>query len=236
MADYTERYVAFIDILGFREHVKSLDRDPEKLDRLLGILKEMATSYPRLGTEMGQTVGFESMFRATTFSDNIVLSGEYNAIGFNMVMTVCAALCYRLLAQGVLARGGISKGKLFHSETVVLGDGLIRSYELESKTANYPRIIIDSALVGDMHSAGVPHVWKVERDFDGLCYLDYLESASLPFFQPDSSPNPMERIRADIISTLAGAADLGVKAKMGWMARYLNARAEQLKIEPIPLG
>ncbi|MCE2706563.1 MAG: hypothetical protein LW807_05745 [Proteobacteria bacterium] len=51
------------------------------------------------------------------------------------------------LCKGVLLRGGITKGLLHHNKNKVFGDALIDAYELESKVANYPRIIISKKLI-----------------------------------------------------------------------------------------
>ncbi|WP_076423538.1 hypothetical protein [Aquipseudomonas alcaligenes] len=242
MADYTERYVAFIDILGFREHVKSIDTHPEKLDHLLSILKEIATNYTGLSRNVSETQGFEHMLRVTAFSDNVVISGRHDKAGLLFVLAVCSSLSVRLLQQGVLARGGITQGKLFHSEAVVIGDGLIKAYELESKTAIYPRVIIDPAirtqaieLAAENNFEQTYKPFTIVQDFDGLFFLNYLGVTVLPEYSKSSSDHFLEKVRQEIIDGLNKAGSLGVKAKLGWMARYLNEHAEILQMETIPL-
>ncbi|MBC9251574.1 hypothetical protein A9179_14980 [Pseudomonas alcaligenes] len=234
MDQYVERYVAFIDILGFREHVKSLEIKPEKLEQLLTILDGL-TVYPDFGQKVSGTSGFEDMFKATTFSDNIVISGALNPIGFAMVMTISSNLCLHLLSQGVLTRGGITQGKLIHSDHIVLGDGMIKAYELESKTAIYPRVILDPPIVTTANIAPPNPMWKAAQDHDGLYFLDYMPSAHLGDFSKKPDSHFLEKVRMEIEETLRGSDDLGVKAKAGWMARHLNKYVDILEWAPIPL-
>lgn len=233
MTDYPERYVAFIDILGFSEHVKSIGEKPEKLDRLLEALHEMAAEYPGLARNMSATQGFENMFRATTFSDNIVISSRPDHMGLSVLITVIGQLCLRLLHQGFYARGGISKGLLHHSDQVVLGAGLIKSYELESKAAVYPRIIYDEPIVNEVKASDIANVWPVTMDQDGVFFLDYLGTTWLTNLCKQGSFN---LVREDIMATLGGNKPLNVKSKAGWLARYMNARIDASLMEQIPLA
>ena len=52
--------------------------------------------------------------------------------------------------MGWLLRGGISIGQLLIDDVMVWGETLLKSYYLEDKIANYPRII------SDIHYLSVP--------------------------------------------------------------------------------
>ena len=65
----------------------------------------MATHYPALSENMATTQGFENMFRVSTFSDNIVISGQLDPTGFAIVTTVCAILCKTPDARSVRTWG-----------------------------------------------------------------------------------------------------------------------------------
>jgi hypothetical protein len=236
VTDYNERYVAFIDILGFREHIRSINTNPEKLEKLLEILNEMATNYPALSQSMAATQGFENMLRVSTFSDNIVISGQLDPMGFAIVTTVCATLCARLLTQGVYARGAITVGRLHHTGSVVLGEGLVRAYELESRTAIYPRVIFDDSVMSLACNVPATNLWKAKQDFDGLYFMDYLALGPLILGPPSPREPILSLARSEIISTLENSNDLGVKSKVGWLARYLNDNSDALQMERIPLN
>ncbi len=134
---YKEKIVAFIDILGF----KRLINDESKFDDIGAILK--------LPYFMGQDNIVKMMklkgVMMTSISDSLVFSiglKEHGAM--NKITKLLSAFTQILLSQyGLLLRGGIAVGKLYHDSDVVYGPGLVKAYELENKFSIYPRIIID---------------------------------------------------------------------------------------------
>jgi hypothetical protein len=84
--------------------------------------------------------------RVSSFSDNIVMS---QAIDDPMKMMFFIQQLGPFVAAtvmgGFLLRGGITIGDIYHDDEVVFGPALNRAYYLESKVADYPRIILDQA-------------------------------------------------------------------------------------------
>lgn len=57
-----------------------------------------------------------------------------------------------MLTEGILIRGGITYGKLIHSESgIVLGQALIDAYKTESKLSVYPRVILSKKILGELN-------------------------------------------------------------------------------------
>jgi hypothetical protein len=129
---YEERHVAFIDILAFSSLVNRAEADANLLERLASVLEEQEM-YSEIGKKMDDLGNkdpqgfFKNMFRMSTFSDSIVISTKINLIGLGLITMLVATICNRLLHQGIFTRGAISKGKLIHTNTIVLGAGLIRA-------------------------------------------------------------------------------------------------------------
>jgi hypothetical protein len=130
----------------------------------------------------------------STFSDNIVLSfrvndydlGETEAefmekIYLEMVLrqtrTMVGKLAEEALKIGMLVRGGMTLGELYHREGVVLGSGLVEAYGLESTVSKYPRITISSSIYSRIHvnDRGA----NMRRDKDGIWNLDYFKHLNL---------------------------------------------------------
>lgn len=64
-------------------------------------------------------------------------------------------------------------GDFYIDDTVVWGAALLRAYELESKIADYPRIVIDAPLLSELNTtAGLSEY--VLHDFDGIPFLNYM--------------------------------------------------------------
>ena len=247
MHQYEERYVAFIDILGFSSLVNRAEKDSSLLERLAsaleeqGIYSEIEKSMETLGSKDPRYF-FKNMFRMSTFSDNILISTKINPIGLGLITTLSTIICNRLLHQGIFTRGAISKGKLIHTNTMVLGTGLIRAYELEKAAAIYPRILIDESVVRDMDAlekqGGSPDFRR--QDFDGLWHLHILNQCMLEFGSHTSGSeyealnhDYMALARQEIERALRSADNLAVKAKISWLARYFNEYAVSFGLRKI---
>src|SRR5438105_1445070 len=75
----------------------------------------------------------------------------------------------RALDIGMLVRGGVTIGKLYHSGGVVFGEALVDAYRLESRVAIYPRIAVSSRIYSHL-----PNRERIAQDTDGIWYLKYL--------------------------------------------------------------
>jgi hypothetical protein len=177
---YEERYIAFIDILGFSSLVNRAETDATLLERLVSVLEEKEM-YAVIGKKMDDLGNndprgfFRDMFKMSTFSDNILISTKINPIGLGLITILGATICNRLLHQGIFTRGAISKGNLIHTNAIALGAGLIKAYELERTAGIYPRILIDESIRKDMDAVaqgGNPDLRR--QDFDGLWHLHIL--------------------------------------------------------------
>lgn len=156
----TKSVVAFIDILGFSEIVaandKSQDNDifndlnnalNEALKKSIDIQKQLLKS---VGEMMGEDI--VGKFKHKQFSDNIYFSFDYqdeSELDLAFFFVVSNSILYQrtMLSKGYYVRGGIAEGQNFVGENLIFSKALIKAYELESKWANYPRIIIDKPLI-----------------------------------------------------------------------------------------
>jgi hypothetical protein len=135
---YEMRLVAFIDVLGFKDIVEST-QDERRLKSVLSAIDRLR--------ELSEDVESSSK-QVAQFSDSIVISyavGERASV-FYLLLDVAMAVL-DLVYWGFAVRGGITIGPLIHDETHLLGQGLIQAYEMESKYAKYPRVLVDPALL-----------------------------------------------------------------------------------------
>ncbi|WIV13644.1 hypothetical protein [Proteiniborus sp. MB09-C3] len=81
----------------------------------------------------------------TSISDSLVFSiGLKERGAINKITKLLSVFTQTLLSQyGLLLRGGIAVGKLYHDSEVVYGPGLVKAYELEDKVSIYPRTIMN---------------------------------------------------------------------------------------------
>lgn len=184
MPEYEERLILFLDILGFRKIVEKTTKDARTLEALLraiDMIREMEeTDYELRGSK-----------RVSQFSDSIVVSyalGEESA-AFSLVNEMALTIT-ELAYRGFLMRGAITVGKLVHTDEYLVGPAMVRAYEMESKRAVFPRVLIDRRVLtaakryhAEHHSPGEEA--QFVRDFmtkdplDGQYYFDYVSFDSV---------------------------------------------------------
>ena len=161
---YERRLVAFVDILGFKNLIGRTLQNPLAFELTYSLLETLSRrrhdwdASEMVDASEAIAMGFvadeqehEAMVaklrarnRVIAFSDNIVLSAPFDWGGVSFVLAAASTLSLELLRGGVLARGGIAEGLLVHEDNLVFGPGLIRAWEIESKTAQFPRVVLDS--------------------------------------------------------------------------------------------
>jgi len=176
--NYENRIVAFLDILGFRSLINDSENDQSKIITIYKALEYLKTyEKPKEWSldfieieEDAQKKGVNTFdiiekTNCTCFSDSIVVSAIIDENNIEeIISTLIANIAYIssvLLEEGILLRGGMTIGRLIHQENgVILGQGLIDAYELESKYSKYPRIILSDKLIQKLN---YPFHKKAER-------------------------------------------------------------------------
>lgn len=202
------RVVAWIDILGFREELlqaekkggDELQRVYRKLLRVRQAFDEPSSSIEPLDLEQEQQAYGREVI---ALSDGLVITASLpratargHVTDYDLLMSIISEL---ILAQadcaldGIFVRGGISIGDFFFEDNILLSPALVRAYELESKKAVYPVIVIKAKdiellrkLDGYKHYAkdAEPSQYELcpfrspradDDSSEDLLHLDYLE-------------------------------------------------------------
>ncbi|WNJ93027.1 hypothetical protein [Bosea sp. 685] len=170
-----KRALAFIDFLGFRSKIEQMPRNVEIYELIKENLNEIKSdlvqrkSTQLSSPELGRFGGYYYPLEATQFSDSLVLSVEPKAAGVETLIEIVGSLSDRLLMKGLFIRGGIALGWAYHEENIVFGKAMNDAYDIESKKAIFPRVVID-----DLIFKKIPDWCKemnISRDNDGLLYI-----------------------------------------------------------------
>jgi hypothetical protein len=80
------------------------------------------------------------------------------------------------LHEGYFLRGAICKGRLFHDETAVFGEALVKAHGSESQIVNFPRIMLTREVVSDARSSDRAKEFAehIKQADDGPSYLHVL--------------------------------------------------------------
>lgn len=217
--------LAFIDILGFRQHVAAAFK--EDGDEKRGFLVEALATISRNDTQNAEALN--ARYRTTAFSDSVVLSAELSSNGISAVLRNAARLGAALLWRGIPCRGGVAEGLLIHDEEILVGPAMIAAYELERDAAVYPRIIVAESLCGQKETAS----WRLVQDQDGFWFVDVFQRISITGWQGRAHGADLPRV-ADFLRSsireLEAQTHPGVLAKYRWLASKFNQFVQEKKL------
>ncbi len=159
------RVVAWIDILGFREELLKAEADGEEgfQEAYRKLLKVRdAFEDPTASDDPDELLeGHASYGRAVfALSDGLIITASHDKAKAKGIVTdydlAISLLGDLILAQadcaldGIFVRGGISIGPFYFENKTLLSPALVRAYELESKKAVYPIILISAKDVEEL--------------------------------------------------------------------------------------
>ena len=148
---YQTRIVAFLDILGWGNEVdngQGHEQVVKEQGKTLALLKSVADFHNSLNKLLPDGQKWPSNPIMTQFSDSLVLSFEddSNKIGKESLCNALSQLTTILASKGFLLRGGVFKGKIYHTKELIFGPALNQAYKLESEKAVVPRVILEPSL------------------------------------------------------------------------------------------
>ncbi|WP_371437572.1 hypothetical protein [Polaromonas sp.] len=218
-ASYSDRYCAFIDFLGFANAVNSGEWTPDQVVASLRKAQQVSG-------------GDEDLISVTQFSDSIVLSAPAtDDWAFLSVLSTTTFLIMELAAHGILLRGGLTRGDLYHEQNIAFGPAFIKAYQLE-QTAGAPRVILDKDIEKtatwpeSMSKNEISGFLKnsIPKDFDGWRYVDYFSASLMTNF--DDGPDGLESHYLQLRSLVRKHKDTMVPSlisKYGWLDAKLKA-------------
>lgn len=222
--------VCWLDALGLREKLAAAAKAGGEAEFVASYLRALRPIYRSIEWDFQG-----SDFRWNAFTDTIVLSaradrGHPEFILGNIAMAA-SEIQFRLIRSGWFVRGAIAFGPLWTSRQLVIGNGLLHAYKLETQEAMWPRVILDEAtrdaLPTFLEYYGEPKRSPQNDEFavdeDGQIFLNYL-------FTPiglDATRTKVDELlkvhRARIIQELqANPAPSALRAKFLWSAAYHN--------------
>lgn len=224
--NYSQRVIVFMDILGFKNIVTN-GNENSKLFDLMNYLKWLSrANYEGILKEYD--IGKE----VTVFSDSIVISYDVNTLNGSSFYILLDIIHIQLdlASKGILVRGGVTIGNLYHEKEIIFGPAMIKAYELESKYAKYPRIIVDESLLeyafqnpSEQHTAEMELYYLIsllKKDEDGYFYTDFLSQIQ----ELDNSKDMnliINKLNDLIFNGLKNELET-VREKYKWLENYVN--------------
>jgi len=230
---YERCLIVYIDILGFKQKIET--QSANHISRCIRMIAEAVkpmrfkSKFPRLPRE-----------NFVNFSDLCVLWFQLECdkklppVGWltAQILRIVHAQSSLLFDEELLIRGGITIGSLAKSYGQIFGPGLVRAYELESKYAKYPRVLVDESLLDEFHrnpklcvhdpDTDASYVKAMlQTDTDGKLFVDYLRVIADELDDPAEYPNYLAKHEAFINRRLEEFKEKpSIREKYEWLCRY----------------
>lgn len=171
--EFKDKFIAYVDILGFKQLVISAEKgDGITLSKILELVRKLGHSDDRKRFEQyGPTICPHASctrrdldYRATQISDCVVISAEVSSAGaINLVHQVSLAVT-ELLWLGVLCRGYITRGSIYHTDGQFIGSGYQRAVENEQSVKAFSKSSDDQGTPFVEIDPGVSDYLRMSQD------------------------------------------------------------------------
>lgn len=245
--EYEVGLVTFVDILGFGELIRT--KTAGEISRTIRVVK--AAVQPRQFR-----TGFKTKFKEipdddyANFSDLSIISIPLRRTEkapprgrlFSQLIHLVHAQTVLIVDEGIPIRGGVTVGKLVKSWGQLYGPAIVRAYELESKIAKYPRIVVGKEVFEEL--AMNSGLWVHDRttdqeavrsllrqDDDGELFIDYLRVIWDELDDPGADYETFLNRHHELIRErlVRYSREPEIRKKYEWMERYHAATTAQVK-------
>ncbi|MBB1247690.1 hypothetical protein [Rhizobium sp. G21] len=221
---YEERYLAFIDVLGFSDMIRKTREQP----KLIAVVHEALVGITTTALSSRSSI---LGIQATSFSDNVVISLPLSGPGLFHLFGLMNNFSQELLGLGMLFRGAIAKGAALHTEDVIFGPALVEAYNLETKVSLHPRIMLSDPVLEDAKRYAGKSTDQFNL-FKRLVREDPFDVPYLNFFteweEDDVAWQPGSLAKLNVLRVIIerglteNAKNPNVAEKYRWMARQLD--------------
>lgn len=152
--------------------------------------------------------------------------------------------------HNILLRGALTIGEIYHDENMVFGPAMVEAYELESKVAEFPRIILHDKIEADYEqwltevraTDDQERIYDLEneknytfkpkglltKDNDGHYYVDYLEKFAGEMDNPENYVNFIAHIESFIEPYLKPDTAPSILKKYIWLYEKIQKIKTQM--------
>lgn len=184
--------VAFVDILGYQNLIRDAQRNNTSQELLGNLHDALSKAVGELDWNIkvpsNGRLNLDS-YKIRTFTDNIVIGYPIRKDAedeLSIIFGQLASFQLSMVNQGYFIRGAIAIGDFYIDDLIIFGEGLIDSYDGESKQALNPRIILTKSaqqkVEKHLYNESIydkptrcSHTRHLYKDADGFFFLNYLD-------------------------------------------------------------
>lgn len=230
---FQESMVTFVDLLGFKASIFKAQDNLNELSKIKEKVKSLQKRFGANGKKGNQ--GYK--VKVHSFSDCIVREREYfRGVLYSEISSIAFSII-ETLEDGYLTRGALTHGLHYSSKKVIVSPAFLKAYDLETKEANFPRVIIDPVTLAYYENridwGGLAHSHEEDKKYvyslllkdpvDGYYFIDYLTYAYVN--SDDDGPKYLQhllRIQKKIILEGLQNQSSKIRKKYQWLGWYQN--------------
>jgi hypothetical protein len=226
--EFEDRAVAFIDILGFKSLVCAAAESEEHFKQLSGLIDLLTSAVPTLDAIVEKSVAPHCIPKHVYISDCIILSAPLSDTdstsydGLAVIVMRAIQLARYFLAAGYLIRGGISVGKVWHTQSNIVGPAYQEAFLLEHN-GNEPVVLLSEAAANRWHDGS-----RMCLRHDGKVFVNGLHDYYIP---NKTRLGEVERVYASYAKLadkrLAEALPPSAREKWFWFNEFLRTEASE---------
>lgn len=205
--NFSYTYTALLDVLSYRFRLE----------------QDISTGEYSLKNDLeGALSIFDSVnadiFGVQAISDTIIMTCSTHE-NFEEFLGILKTVYIAFLNKGLYVRGGVAYSRHYQSGRLTYSHALAKAYEIESKIAIYPRIMIDKNII-DMYKGGanLPKIFgkNLLALHNGGCFINVLDQDNWCHIY-ESASVMYEKDRLSLVNNEAAFA------KHQWFENYLFA-------------
>lgn len=222
---YRDCYVAFIDILGFKNLINN---EMTSCNKILDIYSCFDDVVPVLSIsdDFNNIIPVTEIefIKIKIMSDSICIYIDANIEkALLCLMAVCINLQDKLLnrEEPILVRGAISRGELYANGDITFGPALTQAYLMEENNAKYPRIIITKQIV----EQGIDRLPDdiVKELYGWILFLDDDSFYSVNFLAMIDK-EPLHRLKKHVSGILSSTIDNSIREKYLYLDKIVDRK------------
>jgi len=224
---YDNKLVAWIDILGMRERMKTEENAEEIFSCMETIQNFVEVSCESLVAK--------NLLNFLQISDGFIIVAELDTIN-EFCEILCKIQWNVLIHQNMAIRGAVTAGKVSMSDDsrLIIGPGFIEAFVMESENAIFPRILFASEIRDHIPKEKISFKY-IQKDSDNFLYLD--------FFRYHIDINKLSKKKLTHVMKTQGVIALlensynkyatshkKIAQKYGWLISKLNEHDIQVRL------
>jgi len=221
---YQNCYVAFIDMLGFKNLINSKETSCK---RVLDVYKCFDNAIPTLeiGNDSERHFVEELKYiKMKIMSDSICIYIEAHV---KNALLCLASVCFNIqeklltLAKPILIRGAIVHGDIYAEGDITFGPAVTKAYLMEENNAKYPRIIITKQTLDE----GAKQIEDGALDslYDGVFFRDADKFYTINFLATIDYES-LQKLKAFVSDILDTTIDDSIREKYLYLDRIIMSK------------